>query len=165
LILPNNSINNTILKMLKKVIKKRLFVYLFFMVLISIFGFFVYRLFNAGQQSAPLVQKNEKAVQTKENIVEYQPQTIQLTVSSETISCQGTGIAKCLLIKKMGQNVWTALYEDIIGFNHLNGFEYELEVRREIIKDSLTGDSSHQLVLVRQISMIKMASLKLPIQL
>lgn len=51
-----------------------------------------------------------------------------LLIASNKVDCTGVAPQKCLQIKEVGETDWTYFYNDIEGFNYVEGFYYRLKV-------------------------------------
>ena len=68
-------------------------------------------------------------------------QTI-MYISSKKADCTGTGPGKCLQIKYSPDDKWQLFYGSIEGFEYMEGFEYEIIVEKEEIKNPPADGSS-----------------------
>ena len=86
----------------------------------------------------------------------------RMTIASQQGDCVGVVPMKCLLVKVKNQDVWSFFYSNIEGFNYESGYEYVIEVRKEVIGNEVVDRSSVRYILVKEISKIQKISEKLP---
>ncbi|MFD0701640.1 DUF4377 domain-containing protein [Myroides pelagicus] len=80
---------------------------------------------------------------------------VTLYVSSEKSDCAGVAEMKCLLVKETEDAPWELMYDTIEGFVYEEGYEYNLEIRRENVTNPPADGSSIRYVLIREISKVK----------
>jgi len=85
-----------------------------------------------------------------------------LTIASQRGDCVGVAPMKCLLVKKVGQEDWEYLYQEIEGFKYEPGYEYVIEVVKETIKNPAADQSSVRYIMEKQVSKTQKTSEKLP---
>lgn len=83
-------------------------------------------------------------------------------VASKKVDCQGEGVQKCYLIKEKETQNWQFFYSNIIGFNYVEGFEYELVISEKEISNPPQDASSIEYILLKVISKIEKTSDNLP---
>mgnify|MGYP000887678293 CR=1 FL=1 len=89
-------------------------------------------------------------------------QTERFIVASAQGDCVGVVPQKCLMIKSEGKSDWNYFYSAIEGFIYEPGYEYELDVKKEEIKDTPADRSAFRYVLVKQVSKVEKESENLP---
>lgn len=102
------------------------------------------------------------AVATAATVQDCSRNTEVITVASEKADCMGVAPQKCLLIKRDGADSWEFWYSGIEGFDHQNGYEYVLKIRREEIANPAADQSSIKYVLVKEISRTRKTSEEMP---
>ena len=65
-----------------------------------------------------------------------------MTVASETAECVGLGPQTCLQIRFNVDDEWQFHYDQIAGFAHEVGYEYQLLVRKAELQGELLADAS-----------------------
>ncbi|TXD49900.1 DUF4377 domain-containing protein [Polaribacter sp. IC073] len=83
-------------------------------------------------------------------------------VASSKVDCQGIGPQKCYLIKEKDTQDWQYFYSTIIGFEHEEGFEYELLISEKEVENPPQDSSSIAYTLLKVISKIEKKSENLP---
>ena len=76
-------------------------------------------------------------------------------IAAHTAECQGVGPQQCMLIRESPDQEWEFFYDQIEGFAYEPGFEYEIEVEIETIKNPPADGSSLQYTLVETISKVR----------
>lgn len=89
-------------------------------------------------------------------------ETEQIIVASAQADCVGVAPQKCLLIKFGESTNWLFHYSGIDGFEYEPGFEYVLEVKKQIIDNPAADQSSVRYELVKVISKTAKTSDDLP---
>jgi len=89
--------------------------------------------------------------------------TEEIIIASQEGDCMGVAPQKCLLIKTEGKDNWEFLYTGIDGFNYEPGYEYKLEVKKEMIDNPAADQSSIRYILVKEVSKVKKDSDNLPV--
>jgi hypothetical protein len=72
-----------------------------------------------------------------------------LEVASETVTCQGEGVHRCLRVRAPSETEWRNFYDAIEGFTHEEGHRYVIEVARRRIVDPPADGSSFSYRLLR----------------
>ncbi len=57
--------------------------------------------------------------------------TIEMTIYQHKVDCVGVGPQKCLKVKFGDDNQWQYFYSEIKGFEHKEGMQYKILVRRD----------------------------------
>ncbi len=85
---------------------------------------------------------------------EAEPETVEKTiyVGPELVDCVGVAPQQCMQVKEDPLGEYTLFYDQIEGFNHEEGYEYELIVREENIANPPQDSSSIKWVLVEEVS-------------
>jgi heat shock protein HslJ len=73
-------------------------------------------------------------------------------VGPATVSCEGEGPQRCLLIAEDLNQDFQLWYDDIEGFEHEQGFLYELIVEEQTVEDPPAGASSINLVFKEEVN-------------
>jgi branched-chain amino acid transport system substrate-binding protein len=73
-------------------------------------------------------------------------------VGPELVDCVGVGPQQCLQIKENPDDEYTLWYDPIDGFEHEEGYEYELVVLEEEVENPPADASSIKLTLVEEVS-------------
>ncbi len=78
-------------------------------------------------------------------------EALTLEVAAETQPCIGEMRQRCLQVRAPGDESWRLFYEPIMGFEHVEGVRYLLEVARRPVEDPPADGSSFTYRLVRVI--------------
>ena len=78
--------------------------------------------------------------------------TVRYFVASHRVDCVGEGIRKCLLVKEQPEAEWRAFYDGIEGFEHQEGYRYEILVYETPVPNPPRDASSMAHRLVRIVS-------------
>ena len=83
-----------------------------------------------------------------------EPLSVEKTiyVGPVLVDCEGEGPQKCMLVKEHSNEEYTFFYDQIAGLKYEEGFEYELRIREEPIKNPPAGGSSIRWILVEVVS-------------
>lgn len=87
-----------------------------------------------------------------------------LIVASERGDCVGVAPMKCLMVKRIGQDDWEYLYEDIENFEYEPGNEYVIEVIKQTIDNPAADQSSVRYILEKEVSKTAKTSENLPVK-
>lgn len=68
------------------------------------------------------------------------------------VDCVGVAPQKCMLVKEDPEGDWTFFYDQIEGFEYEPGYEYELRIMEEKVKDPPADASSIRWILLEVIS-------------
>ena len=79
-------------------------------------------------------------------------ETITIWVGAETADCVGVAPQTCLLVKFEEDADWQFFYDNIVGFEHVPGFEYELLVMKHEVVNPPADASSLRYELVEVVS-------------
>lgn len=77
---------------------------------------------------------------------------VRLYVGPERLDCVGVAPQKCYLVKRQLEDDWTYFYDEIHGFDHVDGFAYELIVEEQAIDDPPADASALRYVLIEVVS-------------
>ena len=83
-----------------------------------------------------------------------------LYVGPKLVDCEAVAPQKCLLVKENPEDEWSLFYGQIEGFDHEEGFEYELLVEERVIENPPADASSIELTLIEVISKTKAITLE-----
>lgn len=86
---------------------------------------------------------------------DLKPGIITMQVADHRQDCVGVGPQKCLLVKTDGSTDWELFYSGIEGFVYEEGYEYQLLVKREKIKNPPADGSSIRYTLIETVEKIK----------
>lgn len=113
------------------------------MVLITTFLLTIFGTVNA-QNKKKMVRKNANNIST-------------IFIKAERKKCNAGEIEKeCFMVKrKKLQSDWVLFSNEIVGFSYEEGFEYELKIKTEIIKNPLLAVSNVRVTLVKIVSKTK----------
>ena len=76
-------------------------------------------------------------------------EVVTMYVGPELVDCVGAGPQKCMLVKTDPDGEYEYFYSQIEGFEHEEGFEYELEVQVDPVENAPADASSLQYTLLR----------------
>lgn len=85
----------------------------------------------------------------------------KLFIGAKTVDCLGDGKSKCMMVKNSPEKNWEYFYDEIEGFSHEQGFEYQLLIEIVDIPDGLVNASNFKYVLRRMISKTAIESNKM----
>lgn len=88
--------------------------------------------------------------------------TEKFTIASELGDCIGVAPMKCFFVKKEGKTDWEFMYDSIEGFEYEPGYEYVVEVKKEVIENLPADRSAFKYTLVKIVSRKEKASENLP---
>ena len=71
------------------------------------------------------------------------------------VDCVGVAPQKCLLVKEDPKDDWTFFYNQIEGFEYEPGYEYELRIREEEVKDPPADASSIRWILLEVVETVR----------
>ena len=77
-----------------------------------------------------------------------QEQTQVMYISSQLADCVGVAPMRCLQVRNSQDEDWQLFYQQIIGFEYEEGFEYKLEVEVETVENPPADGSSLKYTLV-----------------
>ncbi|NID11360.1 DUF4377 domain-containing protein [Fibrivirga algicola] len=86
---------------------------------------------------------------------EVNPDLLYLKIASTTKDCQGFIPQKCLQVKEKDSDNFQYFYNQIQGFTHEEGYEYEVLVIRKDIKNPPADGFGSEYFLVKEISRTK----------
>jgi heat shock protein HslJ len=72
-------------------------------------------------------------------------------IGPERVECEGEGPQECYQYKEAQSDPWLLYYDDIQGFEHEEGYTYELVVAETNIENPPAGGSSTQLTLIQEV--------------
>jgi hypothetical protein len=75
-----------------------------------------------------------------------------LFVGPALIDCEGEGPRKCLQVRESPSDAWTLFYDAIEGFEHEEGFSYELRVETASVSSPPADGSSERTRLVEVVT-------------
>ena len=81
-------------------------------------------------------------------MVDSQTQEMVLYVGPVLVDCEGEGPQKCTLVKEDPDGEYEFFYNQIEGFEHEEGFEYQLRVSTEPVENPPAGASSIKWTLI-----------------
>ena len=73
-------------------------------------------------------------------------------VGPELVECTGVGPQMCMQIKESPEGDWQLFYDQIQGFDHEPGYDYELVVLVEDVENPPADASSLRYTLVEEVS-------------
>ncbi|MDO6524710.1 DUF4377 domain-containing protein [Motilimonas sp. 1_MG-2023] len=79
-----------------------------------------------------------------------------LYVNAETVECTGVAPMNCLQVKTPETQEWQLFYQNIEGFTFEPGFQYQLQVKKEMIENPPADASSVKYSLIKVISKLPM---------
>jgi heat shock protein HslJ len=85
----------------------------------------------------------------------------KLFVGAKTVDCSGDGKGKCMMVKNSPEKNWEYFYDQIEGFKHEQGYEYQLLVEIVDVPEGLEDGTFFKYVLKRVISKTAMESNKI----
>ncbi len=88
-------------------------------------------------------------VATEPETEETEVEISRLFVGPQKVECTGEGPQECLLVKENPEDKWQFFYEQIIGFDYEEGYDYEIEVAITPVDNPPAGGSSLEYTLVR----------------
>jgi hypothetical protein len=74
---------------------------------------------------------------------------VVLYVGPERVPCTGVAEQQCLLVREDPDDDWEYFYDGIRGFDHEEGYEYTILVRRERVDPVAADASSIRYTLIR----------------
>ena len=75
-----------------------------------------------------------------------------LFVGPEEVDCEGVGPQRCLLVKEQQSSEYLFFYDHIEGFQFESGFEYEILVRVDRVRDAPSDSSTLKYSLIEVVS-------------
>jgi heat shock protein HslJ len=87
-------------------------------------------------------------------VVSKEPASMENTiyVGPVLVDCEGEGPQKCMLVKENPEDEYSFFYNPIEGFDHEEGYEYELRVQVDPVSDPPAGASSLRYTLIEVVS-------------
>lgn len=82
----------------------------------------------------------------------------KLFVGAKTVDCTGDGKGKCMMVKNSPEKSWEYFYDQIEGFKHEQGYEYQLLIEIVDVPEGLEDGSFVKYVLKKVISKRAMES-------
>jgi heat shock protein HslJ len=79
----------------------------------------------------------------------------KLFIGAKIVDCSGEGKSKCMMVKNSPEKNWEYFYDQIEGFKHDQGFEYQLLIEIVDVPEGLADGSLFKYVLKRVISINK----------
>jgi heat shock protein HslJ len=76
----------------------------------------------------------------------------KLIIGAKIVDCSGEGKSKCMMAKNSPEKNWEYFYDQIEGFKHEQGFEYQLLIEIVDVPEGLADGSIFKYVLKRIIS-------------
>ncbi len=89
---------------------------------------------------------------TKSSKFKLKPPYRKLFIGAKTVDCSGEGKFKCMMAKNSPEKNWEYFYDQIEGFKHEQGFEYQLLIEIVDVPEGLADGSMFKYVLKRIIS-------------
>lgn len=106
---------------------------------------------GSGSGTSPDQEDGETPAATEETetpMADNQSQEMVLYVGPVLVDCEGEGPQKCMLVKEDPDGDYEFFYDQIEGFEHEEGFEYQLRVSTEPVENPPAGASSIKWTLV-----------------
>jgi heat shock protein HslJ len=85
----------------------------------------------------------------------------KLFIGAKTVDCSGDGKSKCMMVKNSPEKNWEYFYDQIEGFKHEQGFEYQLLIEIVDVPEGLEDGTLFKYVLKRVISKTAIESNKM----
>jgi heat shock protein HslJ len=85
----------------------------------------------------------------------------KLFIGAKTVDCSGEGKNKCMMVKNSPEKNWEFFYDQIEGFKHEQGYEYQLLIEIVDVPEGLEDGSLFKYVLKRVISKTAIESNKM----
>ncbi len=103
---------------------------------------------SSDQEPAQDMETPAIAEETETPMTDSESQEMVLYVGPVLVDCEGEGPQKCMLVKEDPDGEYGLFYDQIEGFEHEKGFEYQLLVSTEPVEDPPAGASSIKWTLV-----------------
>jgi heat shock protein HslJ len=103
---------------------------------------------SSDQEPAQDIETPVIAEETETPMTDSESQEMVLYVGPVLVDCEGEGPQKCMLVKEDPDGEYGLFYDQIEGFEHEKGFEYQLLVSTEPVEDPPAGASSIKWTLV-----------------
>jgi heat shock protein HslJ len=85
----------------------------------------------------------------------------KLFIGAKTVDCSGDGKSKCMMVKNSPEKTWEYFYDQIEGFKHEQGYEYQLLIEIVDVPEGLDDGTLFKYVLKRVISKTAIESNKI----
>jgi hypothetical protein len=83
-----------------------------------------------------------------------------LFVGPAVVDCEGEGPMRCLQVRESPSDEWTLFYDTIEGFDHEEGYTYELRVETKAVSNPPADGSSERTRLLEIVDKTKADSAK-----